>query len=338
MSNDNTNDDKALLDLEKSLISMSDSGVDFDSKEPVSIEGKSETETVNKEQDSEKTVEDKTDVSKTDVETLEDTKASETTETDKQEQTKPSGKPDKRASEEERKSRTWKSIQEERTNQKKEFEQEKASLAEFRKQQQDEINKQLEQIKAMREELDARKAEDEFKGSPEQYEQIAKDAEKRGDTNLAERAKEQAQYLRSKADEKSRFEAEKKSRIDANERQRWIAEAVKEVPELNDTNSPYHKEAIDLMAKNKDLAALPRGPWFAAQFVKMRKELVNEKAVSAKVSTLEKEKSELQTQLAELKKKLSPSTASSSTPLTKPVAQQMSETEMEKFLAESFAS
>jgi len=319
MSNQ-TNEDNTLEQLESTIAEFNKQGYDFNSNLPFSIEGKSEPSTVKEEKN--ETADGKAD------EVSDDTKSNTETSADKEEQkaednkdeTKsddvksPDNKPidDKKAKEEQRKERTWKSLQAERESLKAEMAAEKQRLADEAKKHQDEFQKQMAEFKALREELEAKKQEEELKGSPESYDEIAKDAEARGDTRMADLARQQAAYLRQNASKKAKFEEERKAKVQYQERQKWLAEAVKEVPELNDTASDYHKEAVDLLKKNPDLAGLPRGPWFAAQFMKQKKELVALKDISSKVSVLEKEKSDLVAQITALKKNLSPTSASTS--------------------------
>lgn len=302
----------------------------------LSISNESATDSDNSESTTENVEETKDNKSESlkDSETLE---ASGDTE-DKKESVVESDAPKKEThiqKEEARKAKSWKALQEDKEAWKAEKEKERKSFEDFTNEQKRFISEQLEQIKKVREEMANEKAEREFKGSPESYERIAKDAEARGDTRLAEEARLQAAYLREKASEKAAFESARKKQIDEQERNTWAQKAVAELPELKDQNSAEFKEAVDILSKNSDLASLPRAHWFAAQFAKAQKTIRQLTQEVSKVSEKDVRISELETELNSLKKNLSPSSKTSASPLTKPSHKtEVSDDELDKLVVE----
>lgn len=335
MNEEYTIDDSSIEQLEASIADINAKEMSFSSNEPITGNGISE--------ESETVKEDKTDEAKSEdgegkQEESNDSESDGTQESNIEEDSGNKVESNTSSNDKKRLAKSWKTLQAAREKAENEEKARREEWDKFVANEKQRLNNEIEAARRAREELESKKQEEELKGSPEQYERIAKEAEERGDSRIAELAREQADFLRAKKAEKEAFELKKREESVKQERLNWVSKAVEELPELNDTSSDIHKDAIKFLNDNKDIASLPRAPWLAGQWIKLNKEIASQKELASRVPLLEKEKEDLIKQIDDLKKKMSPSASPSNTPLTKPTGglSDMSIDELEKKLKEAY--
>lgn len=203
----------------------------------------------------------------------------------------------KKAKEEVRLDRSWKSYQEREEARKKA----EADFKTWSQAETDRIKKSVEEAEAKAKEI-LRKAEEaavqrDTQFTPEQLDEFAERLEEEGRVDDAKLVKNQAKVARQKQFQAQEIQRKKQLEGLQQEAAKWDKKALEEFPELKDQNSEDFSEVKKLYLGQDDLNKLPRGLYLAATYWK-------EKKAASKVPELQKRISELEEQLKSTKQKL----------------------------------
>lgn len=154
-----------------------------------------------------------------------------------------------------------------------------------------EREKELAEIKRLREESVKKEADDPLlKYEPDELEEAAKEWDEEGDTELAERARKEAVRLRKV---KGELEAQKQNAAFEETRNRAWNESMEKYPSLKDINSEFSQGVISLIKQEKVFSLYPEGWRDAARVVELRQKAAKAESFEKRVKELEDENKKL---------------------------------------------